>query len=143
MSTSTWRTITAEEVFSAEERAQSDVLANAGATIEGVLQRVVGGCRESVRAGGNKVDLRPGTIPDQLREEVIAIAAWRSLMKLPGLDALMTKQRESAYDDAIKRMDLVASNDPNRPRIGRPPNSVAVVPGRKVKTTSFDKLAST
>lgn len=140
---STWRTISAEEVFSAEERAQSPALANAGATIEGVLQRIVAGCRESVRSGGNYVDPRPGTIPDQLREEVISIAAWRSLMKIPKLDALMSKQRQSDYDQALAKMDMIASNDPKRPRIGAANVSVSTIPGQKARAKGYGKMGTT
>lgn len=105
-----WRTITGLEIFSAEERAQSDVLSNAGATIEGELQGVVNEARDCIQAQGTV--LGPvGTIPDQIRQHVAAIAVWRSLGKLPGLDALMTKARQEMHDEGARKLEAVASGE--------------------------------
>src|SRR6185437_16474933 len=51
-----------------------------------------------------------GTIPDGLKSRAVAIATWRFVSEgVPQNDALQTKARHSAYDEAIKYLNQIAS----------------------------------
>jgi hypothetical protein len=109
-----WAAITADEVlqeWNEKEQLKVQEQQAAADNLPDILVRVVNACRGCVRAGGGQVG-PAGTIPDQLREEVIAIARWRLLLALPDVsDAILSKSREKAHDDAVKRFDAVAAGD--------------------------------
>jgi hypothetical protein len=144
-----WNAITVDDVlseFNPTEQAKINAIQNAVDNLTPILSRAVNAARGSIIAGGNPVDAA-GTIPDQLRPEVIAIARWRWLVALPGVnEALQSKDRRAAHDDAMKRLDDVAARKikVELPGVGGAPvNAVAVArPGRKVDPGAFDKMAA-
>jgi hypothetical protein len=118
-----------------------------------ILDKTVRRTRSMIKAGGNMLDQSARTIPDQLAEEVIALARWKWLSAFPGLKVLKTDDRKQACLEAEKLLKEIASNQPGRPRVelpatadptSAPTNAVAMVRrGRRVDTRSFDGLIQT
>src|SRR6266853_1597626 len=108
-----WSAIAAAEVlqeFNPKEQAKLAEIQAAVDNLTPILGRIVNMVRGTIVAGGGRVD-QPGTIPDQLREDVIAVARWRWLISLPAQegDTLQSKQRQAVHDDAMKRFDKIAA----------------------------------
>ena len=147
-----WSAISSVDVLSEMNSSEADVIKNvqnSTTNLDTIVQRVVNATRASIRVGGGQID-QEGTIPDQLRGEVIAIARWRWLLSLPGVEQLQSKARKEAYEDAIKRIDLAAEGKlkielPVTPSNQAGPSlAVSMVrQGRRIHTGSFDKLGST
>jgi len=51
------------------------------------------------------------TIPDQLRQHVLAMAVWTWLCDFPRLVLMMTDARKKAADDAQKALENIAKRD--------------------------------
>ena len=105
-----WSIIDESEVleeFNSKENAAINSIQGATDNLAPILQRVVNAARGAIVAGGGPVD-QPGTIPDQLRGDVISIARWKWLIAIPNNDSLQSKNRKEAHDDAMKRLDQVA-----------------------------------
>ncbi len=75
-----------------------------------VTVRVIDELRGYIAAGGYELDeiSDPRTIPMELFEDAIAIARWRILVSVPMLKQLQTEERKSAFDQAIKKLTLIA-----------------------------------
>jgi len=107
-----WLPITSDEVlqeFNPKEVAAITNIQGAADNLTPILLRVVNAARACVLAGGGQVD-QPGTIPDQLRNDVITIARWRWLISLPQVnETIQSKNRRDDYDASMKRLDEVAA----------------------------------
>ncbi len=147
-----WSVITESEVleeFNPKEQALIANIQNAADNLAPILQRVVNAARACVVAGGSQVD-QPGTIPDQLRMDVISIARWKWLISLPQVnETLQSANRKNAHDDAMKRLDDVAAGKikielPANPVMqDAPVNAVATPrPGRRVNVEGFDRMGT-
>jgi len=86
-----WSSIASAEVLAQFTPAERAVLNNiqainptATTTMDGILASAVATARGCIAAGGNPLDLA-GTIPDQIRQDVISIARWRWLTSFPHL----------------------------------------------------------
>jgi predicted NBD/HSP70 family sugar kinase len=131
-----WSAITSDEVlqeFNPKEQAAIANIQGAADNLTPILARVVNAARACVIAGGGQID-QAGTIPDQLREDVITIARWRWLISLPQVnETLQSKNRRDDYDSSMKRLDDVAAGKvkielPTAPVIqAAPDNAVQVV----------------
>jgi len=144
-----WNSIAAADVlaeFTPVEQATLQNIQGATGNLAGILTNVVNAARGAIVAGGNQLD-QAGTIPDQLREDVIAIARWKWLISFPALKNLQTDQRKEAATEAQKRIDGVSAG---KPKIEIPANPIAtkspvggVGIARTGKTVSnFDRLGS-
>jgi hypothetical protein len=115
---------------------------------------VVNAARGNIVAGGNQLG-PAGTIPDQLRSEVIAIARWKWLNSFPQIKSMQTAARKDAAKEAQDLLNLVASNKADRPRVEIPDGSTAIPtkspvgavgivrPGQKLDTHGYGKIGST
>jgi hypothetical protein len=130
-----WSTISIAEVLdelSPQEAAAFNAIQGASGTQANILTRVVNMARGSLKAGGNQLDAA-GTVPDQLRNEVIDLTLWRWLKKFPALKNLQTKERKDAADAARAtfrevavggmRIELPAAADP----VPAPVNAIQLV----------------
>ena len=147
-----WSVITETDVlseFNPKEQALIANIQNAADNLAPILQRVVNAARACVVAGGSQVD-QPGTIPDQLRMDVIAVARWKWLISLPQVnETLQSINRKNAHDDAMKRLDDVAAGKikielPANPVVqDAPVNAIATPrPGRRVHVEGFDRMGT-
>jgi hypothetical protein len=144
-----WQVITSDEVLQEWNTKEPELIQNQQAAqdnLPAILERVVNATRSCVIAGGGRLD-QAGTIPDQLREEVIAIARWRLLLSLPEVnESILSKSRKDAYDDAIKRIDLVAKGEikielPGQALdVASPANAIEVAPGTEPRVATRTKL---
>jgi hypothetical protein len=108
-----WNTIAITDVtdeLSPQELAAFNTLQNQSTTQNNILARVVNEVRGSIRAGGNEMDAE-GTIPDQLRNDVIDICLWRFIKKFPALKALASDARRDAYAAAKQKLTDLSRKD--------------------------------
>lgn len=108
-----WSAIVIADVideFSPQEVTSFNTIQGQSTTQASILTRVVNEVRAAIRAGGNQMDAE-GTIPDQLRNQVIDICLWRWLKKFPQLKALQTDMRKSAYDEAMATLKDISKKD--------------------------------
>ena len=108
-----WNPIATDDVMSEFSQAEQSSLsglgdvAGAAGDVTQILNNVIATVHDACLAGGNVVSIVAGTVPDQLRANVIAIVRWRWLSSSPLLDQFKTKDRESLYNDAMSRLEKV------------------------------------
>ena len=81
-------------------------------TLAGILDRTVRAARGAILAGGNTVSATDGTIPDQVRADVVAIARWKWLISFPAMRNMQTGERKQDASDAQARLDNIANGKP-------------------------------
>ena len=151
-----WNTIAEADVLNEFTPVEQVTLAGlqASDSLPGILTNVVNAARGNIVAGGNQLG-PAGTIPDQLRSEVIAIARWKWLMAFPQIKSMQTEGRKNAAKEAQDLLNLVASNKADRPRVEIPDTGTAIAtkspvgavglvrPGQKLDTHGYGKIGST
>jgi hypothetical protein len=119
-----WNEINDADVLSeftpAEEAVLNNIQGGKG-RLPGILSKVIGKVRGSIKAGGNQLDFTSETtIPDQLADETISIARWRWLSSFPALKSLKTDERKKANDDAMALLERISSQAADRPCVELP-----------------------
>jgi hypothetical protein len=109
-----WITPTANDVaseFTAREQSVIQSIQGAvSSNLPAILTRVVDEVREAIRAGGKPVDeVTTTTMPRGLVADAIAIARWRLLISMPQFAQLQTPVRKEEYDNALKKLELIAA----------------------------------
>lgn len=115
-----WEILTTEDVlsqFTMAEAAAIRTLQGSGTgsgfpfvNIDMKVAHVVDEVRGYIIAGGYSVDpILDTTIPVGLFEDAISIARWRLLIATPSFRQLQTEERKLAFDEAIKKLMLVAA----------------------------------
>lgn len=100
-----WSTIAAAEVlqeFTPQEKAALESIQGASTQLAAILARSVKKFRGAIRAGGQSVSTTADTIPDDIRDDVIAHARWKWLISFPQLKTFQTAERKAAHDEALK-----------------------------------------
>jgi hypothetical protein len=105
-----WSQFTDDEVFGANAKERQSIAAIRG---RDDLPDICSEVTEQIRQAyifSNR-DLGPdGTIPDGLHGRAIAIATWRFVSEgVPQNEGIQTKQRESAYKEALDYLNSLAS----------------------------------
>jgi len=115
----TWEVLTSEDVlaqFTIAEASAVRSLQGSGSgsgqpfeNIDAKVIRVIDEVRGYITAGGYALDTTsdPRTIPISLFEDAIAIVRWRILIALPSFRQLQTEERKQAFEDALKKLDLI------------------------------------
>ncbi len=114
-----WAVLNTEDVlseFTIQEAAALRTLQGSGSgsglpfeNIDEIVARVIDEVRGYIIAGGYAVDpIYDNTLPLGLFEDAIAIARWRVLIATPLLKQLQTEDRKKAYDDALRKLALIA-----------------------------------
>jgi hypothetical protein len=107
--------------FTPAEKAMLENIQAGTGNLAGILAKVIGKVRGSIKAGGNQLDFTTNqTIPDQLADETIAIARWRWLSSFPSLKAFKTDERKKANDEALALLERISSQAADRPRVELP-----------------------
>ena len=134
----TWAVLTTEDVlgeFTLQEAYALRALQGSGsgsgmplANMDLIVIGVVDEVRGYISAGGYALDdtSDPRTIPLSLFEDAKAIARWRILIAVPSFPQLQTEPRRQAFEDALKKLALVAQQkfvidppvDPTLPTAG-------------------------
>ena len=124
-------------------------------TIQGsssILSTILGTMTAEILAqilvGGNQIG-QPGTVPDQIRSDAIALVRWKWFCSLPKTD-LQSEFRRAQYDEAVKRLEKIREGRekveiPTQPQNVTGPSfrMQAIRRGHRVGTRSFDKLGET
>jgi hypothetical protein len=116
--------------------------------LSAILSTVTAEIQAQILVGGNQIG-QPGTVPDQIRSDAIAMARWKWFCSLPKTD-LQSDFRRAQYDEAVKRMEKIREG---REKVEIPvqPQNVtgpsfrmeAIRRGHRLSTRSFDKLGET
>jgi hypothetical protein len=146
-----WNTLATGDVTAEilpDEVAALNSVQGSSTVLAGILANVIAETQASILAGGNQIG-QAGTVPDQIREDVIAIARWRWFAALPKTD-LQSDARRAQYEEALKRIGTIRSG---REKVEIPANPQNVVGpsfrmetirrGHKLETHSFDTLGET
>lgn len=96
--------------FSEDEKATLDAAAGTGADLANVITSVIATVRGTIEAAGFTPGAA-GTIPDSLRQDVIAAARWAWLVSMPNLPQLQTDARKEANERAQDRFDEIANGE--------------------------------
>src|SRR5712672_70618 len=115
-----WEILTTEDVlsqFTIAEAAAIRTLQGSGTgsglpfvNIDMKVAKVVDEVRGYIIAGGYAGDpILDTTIPAGLFEDAITIARWRLLISTPSFRQLQTEERKQAFEDALKKLALVAA----------------------------------
>src|ERR1017187_501406 len=106
-----WRAIAATDVlveFSAAEQTKFNTVQGGSTQLAAILANVAAAFIGAMTAAAYPVN-PDGSVPDQLREDIIALARWRWLISLPTVsEALQSKERKAAADSAEKNLALIA-----------------------------------
>jgi hypothetical protein len=112
-----WVILTTDDVlseFTPNEAATLRNLQGSGsgpgyANIDVITARTIDEVRGYIMAGDYAIDdANDDTLPKGLFADAIAIARWRVLISAPQLRQLQTEERRKAYEDALKKLGLVA-----------------------------------
>ena len=114
-----WAVLNTEDVlseFTLQEAAALRTLQGSGSgsglpftNIDIIVARTIDDVRGYIIAGGYQVDPTfDNTLPLGLFQTAIAIARWRVLISTPLLKQLQTDDRKKAYEDALKKLTLIA-----------------------------------
>lgn len=115
MSWSTITTTPATEVlqeFTPDELSLLNTISGATTNLSSILVRVVAEARGAIRAGGYELG-SAGTLPDQVRNQVIDLARWRWLVAFPQLKPLQTDARKAAAEKAEELFRLISTQKVN------------------------------
>ena len=104
-----WNTVATDDVLAEFSTAEQNSLTGASGALDVILGNVVNTVRGQILAGGGMLSANAQTIPDQLRDAVIAIARWRFLSSVPLLQDFKTDDRRSLYNEAIETLRGVMS----------------------------------
>ena len=79
------------------------------ANVDIIVANVIDEVRGYIIAGDYAVDLTDDrTLPIALFDDAIAIARWRLLIATPSFRQLQTEERRLAYEEALKKLMLIA-----------------------------------
>ncbi len=116
--------------------------------LAGILGNVIAEVQASILVGGNQIG-PSGTVPDQIREDSIAIVRWRWFASLPKTD-LQSDFRRQQYAEGIKRLENIRKGS-EKVEIPLNPQNVTgpsfrmemIRRGHRLDTHSFDTLGET
>ena len=116
--------------------------------LSAILSTVTAEIQAGILVGGNQIG-QPGTVPDQIRSDAIALARWKWFCSLPKTD-LQSDFRRAQYDEAVKRMEKIRAGQEKVEFPAQPQNVTgpsfrmeAIRRGHRLDTGSFDKLGET
>lgn len=108
-----WNTPTEADVINRLTPAELAALKNIQGAIDLIpllLADRVASAQGNINAGG--FPLGPaGTIPDQIKTEVLAQVRWDLLVAFPGLEKLRTPDRKDAAANAEKKLDAISRQE--------------------------------
>jgi hypothetical protein len=138
-----WNTITTQNILDELLPQEAALIQNLqqdpqNSKLARILSEVINAARGDIIAGGGQLD-QPGTIPDQLRDDVTCIARWKWITSLPQLKTMQTPERKQSATEGQERLNLVSQGKikielPQNPiQAQAPVNAAATVrPGRRV-----------
>lgn len=125
-----------------------NTIQGASTILAAILANVVAEVQASILTGGNQIG-PAGTVPDQIREDSIALARWRWFTSLPMTD-LQSDARRQQYREAQARLQGIREGKekveiPEAAQNVTGPSFRAqlIRRGHRVETHTFDKMGET
>lgn len=151
-----WNPLTSADVLAEMTPIEAQTLNNIAAAqpiLDKVCLNVVNAARGSIQGGGNQLD-QAGTVPDQLRDQLMDLILWRWLIKFPQMKAFQTPERKAAAEECRRTLKDISKKDSDyRVELpapatalstAAPVNAVQIArPGRHVRTNTYDDLSHT
>jgi len=116
--------------------------------LSAILSSVTAEIQAGILVGGNQIG-QPGTVPDQIRSDAIALVRWKWFCSLPKTD-LQSDFRHAQHDEAVKRMEKIRDGKEKVEIPANPQNVTgpsfrmeAIRRGHRLGTHSFDKIGET
>ncbi len=146
-----WNTLATTDVTAEilpDEVAALNTVQGSTGILAGILGNVIAEVQAGILVGGNQIG-PIGTVPDQIREEVISIVRWKWFASLPKTD-LQSDFRRQQYDEAVKRLGNIRDGS-EKVEIPLNPQNVTgpsfrmemIRRGHRLDTHSFDTLGET
>jgi hypothetical protein len=146
-----WNTLATTDVTAEilpDEVAALNTIQGSTGILAGILGNVIAEVQASILVGGNQIG-QSGTVPDQIREDVIAMARWKWFASLPKTD-LQSDFRRQQYDEAVKRLGNIRKGA-EKVEIPLNPQNVTgpsfrmemIRQGHRMDSHSFDTLGET
>ena len=105
-----WRALVTADVlneFTKMEQSQLNNIQGSTSALSTILADTIAAFIGAMSAAAYDTNATVGTIPDQLREYVIARARWRWLVSFPQMKVLQTPERKQSNDDAVKAIQMI------------------------------------
>jgi hypothetical protein len=146
-----WNTLATTDVTAEilpDEVTALNTIQGSSGILGGILANMIAEVQSSILVGGNQIG-QSGTVPDQIREDVIALVRWKWFASLPRTD-LQSDFRRQQYDEAVKRLGNIR-NGSEKVEIPTDPQNVSgpsfrmdmIRRGHRLDTHSFDTLGET
>jgi hypothetical protein len=146
-----WNTLATTDITAEilpDEVTLLNTIQGSSSVLSAILASVTAEILAGILVGGNQIG-QPGTVPDQIRSDAIALARWKWFCSLPKTD-LQSDFRRAQYDEAVKRMEKIRAGKekveiPAQPQSATGPSfrMEAIRRGHRLSTHSFDKIGET
>ena len=146
-----WNTLATTDITAEilpDEVTMLNTIQGSSSILSTILATVTAEILAQILVGGNQIG-QPGTVPDQIRSDAIALVRWKWFCSLPKTD-LQSEFRRAQYDEAVKRLEKIREGRekveiPTQPQNVTGPSfrMQAIRRGHRVGTRSFDKLGET
>src|ERR1700678_4207144 len=103
-----WNTLATTDVTSEilpDEVTMLNAIQGSSSVLSAILSSVTAEILAGILVGGNQIG-QPGTVPDQIHSDAIALVRWKWFCSLPKTD-LQSDFRRAQYDEAVKRMEKI------------------------------------
>jgi hypothetical protein len=146
-----WNTLATTDVTAEilpDEVTALNTIQGSSGILAGIMANMIAEVQSSILVGGNQIG-QSGTVPDQIREDVIALVRWKWFASLPRTD-LQSDFRRQQYDEAVKRLGNIRDGS-EKVEIPTDPQNVSgpsfrmdmIRRGHRLDTHSFDTLGET
>lgn len=97
------------QLSEAEATAVVAVLGGTTSKLDAVVAQVTAQIRDDILAGDYPLHATTTYIPGGLVNDAVAIARWKLLLALPGMEDLQSKVRENEYKEAMDKLKAIAA----------------------------------
>ena len=146
-----WNTLATADITAEilpDEVTMLNTIQGSSSILANILSTVTAEIQAGVLVGGNQIG-QPGTVPDQIRSDAIALVRWKWFCSLPKTD-LQSDFRRAQHDEAVKRMEKIRDGKEKVEIPAQPQNATgpsfrmeAIRRGHRLGTHSFDKIGET
>ena len=146
-----WNTLATTDITAEilpDEVTMLNTIQGSSSILATILSTVTAELLAQILVGGNQIG-QPGTVPDQIRSDAIALVRWKWFCSLPKTD-LQSEFRRAQHDEAVKRMEKIRDGKekveiPAQPQSATGPSfrMEAIRRGHRLGTHSFDKMGET
>src|SRR5271156_1095145 len=146
-----WNTLATTDITAEilpDEVTMLNTIQGSSSILSTILGTVTAEILAQILVGGNQIG-QPGTVPDQIRSDAIALVRWKWFCSLPKTD-LQSDFCRAQHDEAVKRLEKIRDGKekveiPANPQnVTGPSFRMEVIRrGHRLGTHSFDKIGET